>query len=104
MTRQTLGLLRVLLEDPSADWYGFDLMKRTRLKSGTLYPILMRLEHAGWLSSRAEDVDPREAGRAARRLYRLTGEGERAARAEVEEAVRSLMPSGWTVDPRGGVA
>src|SRR3954452_479048 len=101
MSSQTLQLLRALLEDPTAEWYGFDLMERTKLKSETLYPILFRLEQAGWLASRTEAVDPSEVGRAARRFYHLTGEGERAARHELEAAVTSLMPSGWTLNPGG---
>jgi DNA-binding PadR family transcriptional regulator len=54
---------------------GSDISKQTRMLSGTLYPILMRLERSGWLTSRWEQVDPRNAGRPRRRLYRLTGVG-----------------------------
>jgi PadR family transcriptional regulator PadR len=95
MSNQTLRLLAVLLEDPTAEWYGFDLMERTGLKSGTLYPILFRLENAGWLASRSEDVEPTEVGRAPRRFYTLTGEGERAARLEVDSVGTALLRTGW---------
>lgn len=83
MTTQTLAVLAVFLADPEAEWHGFDLADQTKLKSGTLYPLLARLEKAGWLASRKEDVDPRVVGRPRRRLYVLTGEGTAAARREL---------------------
>ena len=46
-----------------------------RLSPGTLYPILLRLESAGWFVSRWEAIDPVSAGRPRRRLYRLTPSG-----------------------------
>lgn len=55
------------------------------LKSGTVYPLLARLEKAGWLESRWEEIDPAEAGRPRRRLYRLTGEGELVATRSLAE-------------------
>jgi hypothetical protein len=51
----------------------------TGLQPGTAYPILLRLEHEGWVASRWEDIDPRAEKRPARRYYRLTAGG--AARA-----------------------
>ncbi|MGH8217115.1 MAG: helix-turn-helix transcriptional regulator, partial [Steroidobacteraceae bacterium] len=42
---------------------------------GTLYPILLRLESAGWFASRWENIDPARAGRPRRRLYRFTSTG-----------------------------
>jgi len=64
-----------------------------KLKSGTLYPILLRLEQAKWLESRWEADDPRQLGRPRCRLYRLTGLGARKANkvlAEVRAAIRGL--------------
>jgi PadR family transcriptional regulator, regulatory protein PadR len=72
---QTLQLLQVFMEDPSQPRYGLELAKRTGLKSGTVYPALGRLEQEGWLTSAVEDVDPKAAGRPARRIYTLTGAG-----------------------------
>ena len=65
--------------------YGYTLRKALAdhemiIDEGTLYPLLARLEAAGWATSQWEDVDPREAGRPRRRLYRLTGVGQRRAR------------------------
>jgi PadR family transcriptional regulator len=92
ITLPVLRILRALLEDPTAAWYGPELAKVAELKSGTIYPALARLEAAGWLSSAWEDVDPSEAGRPRRRLYRLTGEGEVAARHAVEEQLARITP------------
>lgn len=93
MTAMTLKVLARMLERPTSEWYGFDLIDQTRIKSGTLYPILIRLEKAGWLESRLEDVDPHVAGRPARRLYTLSGEGERLARAELDSHLKDLAPA-----------
>ena len=68
-------VLRVLLDDPTGDHYGYTLMRATGLPSGNLYPIVGRLEAAGWIEGRTEEIDPSAAGRRPRRYYRLTGEG-----------------------------
>jgi PadR family transcriptional regulator, regulatory protein PadR len=93
MTTTTMKVLARLLEDPAVECYGFDLIDQTKIKSGTLYPILIRLEKAGWLKSRLENIDPRVVGRPARRLYSLTGEGEHLARVEIETHLRDLTPA-----------
>jgi PadR family transcriptional regulator PadR len=74
---QTLHVLEAFLESPTEELAGADLQKRTRVASGTLYPILLRLEAAGWFTSRWEALDPSAAGRPRRRLYRLTASGLR---------------------------
>lgn len=58
---------------------GAEVRKSTGLATGTLYPILLRFEDCGWLTSKWESVDPSELGRPRRRYYRLTGAGQRAA-------------------------
>jgi len=75
MSLQTLQVLETFLENPAAQLCGADVQKRCRLASGTLYPILLRLESAGWFVSRWEAIDPASAGRPRRRLYRLTPGG-----------------------------
>jgi DNA-binding PadR family transcriptional regulator len=72
---QTLRVLEAFLENPLQELAGADLQKRGRLASGTLYPILLRLETAGWFVSRWESVEPSQVGRPRRRLYRLTPSG-----------------------------
>jgi PadR family transcriptional regulator, regulatory protein PadR len=75
MSFQTLKVLDAFLENPAGELSGADVHKRSGIASGTLYPILLRLESAGWFVSRWEDVDPASAGRPRRRLYRLTRNG-----------------------------
>ena len=90
MTTQTLRLLRVLLSEPSAEWYGLQVADEAGLKSGTVYLVLARLEEAGWLTSHWEDVDPTVEGRPRRRLYTLSAEGDTAAREAIAEHIASL--------------
>jgi PadR family transcriptional regulator, regulatory protein PadR len=75
MSLQTLRVLEAFLENPAEPLAGADVQKRSGLASGTLYPILLRLEAAGWFTSRWETVDPASVGRPRRRLYRLTPGG-----------------------------
>jgi DNA-binding PadR family transcriptional regulator len=79
MSLQTLHVLEAFLENPTEELSGADLQRRAGLASGTLYPILLRLETAGWFTSRWETIDPSAAGRPRRRLYRLTASGLRRA-------------------------
>ena len=59
--------------------YGFDVMKVTQLPSGTVYPLLRRLEDGGLVSSRWEDESRAHGeGRPARRYYEITGSGNSA--------------------------
>lgn len=75
MSLQTLRVLDAFLENPADELAGADVQRRSGLASGTLYPILLRLESAGWFFSRWESIDPSSAGRPRRRLYRLTPNG-----------------------------
>ncbi len=75
MSLQTLRVLEVFLDAPADELSGADVIKRGGLASGTLYPILFRLESAGWFVSRWEGIDPAAAGRPRRRFYRLTPTG-----------------------------
>ncbi len=77
-SKQTEALLASLL-GAASDWrHGYDLSRETSLKSGTLYPILMRLERLGWLEARWEDEPA--PGKPRRHLYRLTSLGMEEAR------------------------
>ena len=76
---QTVAVLVALTED---GWHhGYDLAKQTGLKSGTLYPILVRLADRGLVEARWEEEQP--AGRPRRHLYRLTAQGA-TARAQAQ--------------------
>ena len=79
MSLQTLKVLEAFLENPTACLSGADIHQRCGIASGTLYPILLRLEAAGWFNSQWELIDPSSAGRPRRRLYRLTSTGLREA-------------------------
>jgi DNA-binding PadR family transcriptional regulator len=85
-------VLRVLVADPAAPHYGYDLMKAARLPSGTLYPMLARLQQEGLVDSQWESQRPDAGGRPPRKYYRLTAEGVRVARLELVHA--SAAPSG----------
>ena len=78
------GLVLAELLQTAQDWrYGYDLSRSTGLKSGTLYPILMRLAEHRLLETNWETV---EAGRPPRHLYKLTADGLRYAREQVATA------------------
>jgi DNA-binding PadR family transcriptional regulator len=82
MSPQTAVLLEAFL-GRSRDWrYGYDLSRETALKSGTLYPILMRLSRSRWLETRW--AEPETVGRPPRHMYRLTLEGLRCAREKLK--------------------
>jgi len=72
-----------MLGRPSEEHYGLELSRAAHLASGTIYPILRRLEQRGWVVSRWEDVDPSEQGRPRKRLYQLTGHGAQLARKQL---------------------
>jgi len=87
---QTQLLLATLLAQPR-DWrHGYDLSKETGLKSGTLYPLLIRLRTGALLEERWEPSE--SPGKPPRHLYRLTAQGLVLARAQrVAEPARRLQ-------------
>ena len=86
MTPATLAVLLSLASDASQWQYGYELLGETGLKSGSLYPILVRLADRGFLEATWEDRGA--PGRPARHLHRLTPAG----RALVREA-RAVGPA-----------
>jgi PadR family transcriptional regulator PadR len=81
----TLKLLKLLLENPSRGRSGAEISKITKLGSGTMYPLLQRLEIAKWIEGDWENVEPSEVGRPKRRLYKLTRSGQAAAIKELAQ-------------------
>ena len=73
ISTQTQAVLAALLEEPQAWRHGYELSKLTELKSGTLYPVLMRLSDQGLLESKWEPSP--QTGRPPRHVYRLTARG-----------------------------
>lgn len=85
MSGPTIKLLRLLLDKPQEAVSGAAISKATGIGSGTMYPLLQRLEMASWIKGEWEDVDPSEIGRPKRRLYKLTGLGQNEARRELAD-------------------
>jgi PadR family transcriptional regulator PadR len=81
VTTQTLAVLMALRDSPGEGLSGAQIARTTKLASGTLYPILGRLEQAGWLESQWETDDPHTLGRPRRRFYQITGLGDIRAEA-----------------------
>ena len=83
--------------------YGFEIMRAAHLPSGTVYPLLRRMEAAAMVQSEWEEpLTARDEGRPPRRYYVVTAEG-RAALAEARERVlaqQALFANGPT--PSGG--
>jgi len=84
-SRQTRALLATLLEQARAWRHGYELSKETGLRSGTLYPLLMRLSEQGLLESRWQE--PERPGLPPRHAYRLTTSGLALAREQEMEAI-----------------
>lgn len=79
-------VLQALTQDYA---YGFEIMRATHLPSGTVYPLLRRLEASGYLDSRWEDADrAHQEGRPPRKYYEATADG-RQALAEARERLQA---------------
>jgi PadR family transcriptional regulator PadR len=99
-------VLREFLVDVAKPRYGYDLMQSTGFPSGKLYPILARLQHAGWLVRSAEEIDPSQEGRPGRSMYLLSEDGIETARQELAALQVQLALPGRTMrmQAEGGVA
>jgi len=87
--------VHVLQAIASGYLYGFDIMDATGLPSGTVYPILSKLEDSGFVKSRWEDPRiARREKRPPRRSYEITGDGREALPESVEKfmMLRQLNP------------
>jgi DNA-binding PadR family transcriptional regulator len=103
---QTLSVLAALCQEPSQWQHGYALAKQTGLKSGTLYPILIRLADRGLVEARWQDEPT--PGRPRRHLYRLTTEGLASATGALasaaERAAEQAAAAGaGTGKPRPGL-
>jgi DNA-binding PadR family transcriptional regulator len=94
LTPQTIRVLDCLMAGKAIS--GAEITAKTNLKSGSLYPILMRLEGAGWVTSEWEAGDPSKLGRPRRRYYSITPAGARHARDQVREHAAFLGRLAWT--------
>ena len=81
---QTLAVLAELCATPSQWRHGYGLARVTGLKSGTLYPVLLRLADRGLVEACWEDEQP--SGRPRRHLYRITADGLAVATTALAQA------------------
>jgi len=73
LSSQAIDVLMVL-GNARGDWlYGLQIAEATGLKSGSLYPILIRLDERRLVESRW--LEPERPGRPARHAYRITAAG-----------------------------
>lgn len=96
LSTQTLRVLGALISCPGIELSGAQIGRTTKLATGTLYPILSRLERAGWVESRWEDGDPRVLGRPRRRFYLITARGAKNATAAVNELQAAFGRFAWS--------
>jgi PadR family transcriptional regulator PadR len=98
--RKTHSLVKVidaLLQDPTAEHWGYELSRRTGVRSGVLYPILRRMLEVGWLEDGWEEQSEIGHKRPPRRYYKVTGAGEGCMRtilSEAEADLRFALPVG----------
>jgi PadR family transcriptional regulator PadR len=104
MTIPTQLVLRTLLAEPTQEMYGLQICTAAGLPSGTIHPILARLEGLEWLQSRWEEASPREEGRPRRRYYRLTEDGAERARIALAQATTTVTTAGLHTRLAGGLA
>ncbi|MFC8846043.1 MULTISPECIES: PadR family transcriptional regulator [unclassified Micromonospora] len=91
--KATVDVLAVLLDSDQPRW-GLEIIKLTGRPSGSVYPLLDRLERADWVTSRWDDDSDRRGPR--RRMYQLTADGATEARrvcARAATARTSWRPS-----------
>ena len=85
------------VDDLQTPQYGLQIAKAASVSSGTLYPILDRLEKAGWLVGEWENIDPKQAGRPVRRHYLLSDDGAELAVAALRQAQTRFTPRTWAL-------
>ena len=96
ITTQTLKVLKPFLDNPAREIAGVEVIRSSRLASGTAYPIMLRLERHGLLTSRWEKGEPAQLGRPRRRYYTITAHGAATARQAFAEL---SMPQGAVLMP-----
>lgn len=101
LSKQTLQILNALLVHSTQWHHGYAISKATAIASGTLYPILMRLEKLGWLETRWEEA--RVPGRPPRHQYRLSANGREWAAEELRAARESKFGKLAAREAHGGM-
>lgn len=84
LTKKTIIVLELIAQAGEAGITGYDLMKTAGIWSGTAYPLLKRIQGAGWITSKWEDNAIADAsGRPRRKYYKITMTGQ----AQLREAL-----------------
>jgi PadR family transcriptional regulator PadR len=92
-THHLVIVATVLLDDPTGRHWGYELSKRSGVRSGVLYPMLTRMLDQGWLTDGWEDPTT-ISGRPPRRYYKLTDIGRVELGALLQNARRDARFSG----------
>lgn len=91
-SRHTRLVLAAFAARPEAWRYGYDLCREVEIKSGTLYPMLIRLADQGLLAAKWREAE--KPGRPPRHAYRLTANGVAFARSQANDGEGSAMVRG----------
>ncbi|MGH3693372.1 MAG: PadR family transcriptional regulator [Pseudonocardiaceae bacterium] len=95
--RKTHALVQVaiaLMEDQASRHWGYELSKRSGVRSGVLYPMLTRMLDEGWLTDGWEDPTTIRDKRPPRRYYELTDKGRLELGAVLQQARRDARFAG----------
>jgi PadR family transcriptional regulator PadR len=108
VTRTFLDVLEAFLESNPVPLTGAAICRSKGMATGTVYPMLVRLQQRGWLTSELEDIDPKIAGRPQRRFYRLStrgyAEGLKILRERDEARTETASHAGQAANPAGVLA
>lgn len=88
-----LKTLLFLLTNKSRWQSGTDISRATLVASGTIYPLLARLEREGWVKSKWEKIDPVKEGRPRRHLYKITQKGITYTQSTLKELQIVMHPA-----------
>jgi DNA-binding PadR family transcriptional regulator len=100
VTAATLDVLEVLLDHDDGQLYGLKIAKMIGRPTGSVFPILARLEQLGWVTSKWETAEQSASG-SRRRFYRLSGEGMASGRVLLDQ--RRPVRTGFRWQPAPGV-
>lgn len=100
LSLQSLAVVKYMLERPREDVFGLELIEAVQLPAGTIYPILTRLEEAGWIEGEWESMERKDAGRRRRKYYKLTKDGKKDGRKQLKESLKMLERMGLFVDKK----
>lgn len=91
---QELQVFGFMMQNPTSDFYGLEIMKGAGVLAGSLYPLLARWEQRGWVSSGWENIDEKKEGRRRRRYYHLTPDGISFAKRIIEQETKVFTKLG----------